>query len=51
MTDPDQPSEELPAQAVALLNRSLKNCHKMVSSYRSVLLKKPSGDSEPPKDE
>jgi len=41
LTDPDHPTEELPAKAVSQLNDSLKICHKVVDDYRAALLKTP----------
>jgi len=47
---PDEPSEDLTAEAVSQLNESLKSCHKVVSDYRAALLSKQPTGKKPPKD-
>ncbi len=49
MTDPDQPTEEPPAESLSQLSESLKICHKLVGDYRAALLKKPRSVENPPK--
>jgi hypothetical protein len=48
LTDPDHPTEELPAKAVSQLNDSLKSCHKVVDDYRAALLNTPASPPKPP---
>jgi hypothetical protein len=38
----DEPTEQLPDQAVSKLNEGLKVCHKVMSEYRAALSAKPS---------
>jgi hypothetical protein len=49
LTKPDERSEKLTDEAVAQLNVSLTNCHKVVSDYRATLLHKPRRRADNPK--